>query len=69
VKRLTVQVYLSPTRKLDPNLDEGVPAHKLLQRWLFNGLIGRTTNKAAVRAIGAVERLDLAPLVTPISRT
>jgi hypothetical protein len=69
VKRLTVQVYLSPTRKLDPNLDESVPAHKLLQRWLFNGLLGRTSNKAAVRAIGAVERLDLVPLVAPTSRT
>jgi hypothetical protein len=63
VKRLTVQLYLSPTRKLDPSLDESVPARKLLQRWLFNGLLGRTSNKAAVRAIGAVERLDIASIV------
>jgi hypothetical protein len=63
VKRLTVQLYLSPTRKLDPSVDESVPARKLLQRWLFNGLLGRTSNKAAVRAIGAVERLDIASIV------
>jgi hypothetical protein len=63
VKRLTVQLYLSPTRKLDPSVDESVPARKLVQRWLFNGLLGRTSNKAAVRAIGAVERLDIASIV------
>jgi hypothetical protein len=63
VKRLTVQLYLSPKRKLDPSVDERVPARKLLQRWLFNGLLGRTSNKAAVRAIGAVERLDIASIV------
>jgi hypothetical protein len=63
VKRLTVQLYLSPTRTLDPSVDESVQARKLLQRWLFNGLIGRTSNKAAVRAIGAVERLDIATIV------
>jgi hypothetical protein len=63
VKRLTVQLYLSPKRKLDPSVDERVPARKLLQRWLFNGLTGRTTNKAAVRAIGAIERLDIRSIV------
>jgi hypothetical protein len=65
VKRLTVQLYLSPTRRVDPSANERVPARKLLQRWLFNGLLGRTSNKAAVRAIGAVERLDVATVVPP----
>ena len=59
VKRLTVQLYLSPTRKADPTVPESLEARKLLQRWLFNGVLGRTTNKSAVRAIGAVERLEV----------
>jgi hypothetical protein len=63
IKSLTVQLYLSPTRRLDPSASERVPARKLLQRWLLNGLLGRTSNKAAVRAIGAVERLDLATVL------
>jgi hypothetical protein len=63
VKRLTVQLYLSPTRKADPTVPESLEARKLLQRWLFNGFLGRTTNKTAVRAIGAVERLDVSALL------
>jgi hypothetical protein len=65
VKRLTVQVYLSPSRRLDPSQDERVRARKLLQRWLLNGFLGRTSNKAAVRAIGAIERLDIASVLPP----
>jgi hypothetical protein len=61
VKRLTVQVYLAPSRKLNlTDTDQRAATGKLLQRWLINGLLGRTSNKAAVRAIGAVERLDIA---------
>ncbi len=61
VKRLTVQVYLAPSRQLDlTETDQRAAAGKLLQRWLINGLLGRTSNKAAVRAIGAIERLDIA---------
>jgi hypothetical protein len=63
VKRLTVQVYLAPTRRLDPSEDERIPARRLLQRWLLNGFLGRTSNKAAVRAVGAVERLDVARIL------
>jgi len=63
VKRLTVQLYLSPTRKADPTVPESVEARKLLQRWLFNGILGRTSNKAAVRAIASVERMDVAAVV------
>jgi hypothetical protein len=63
VKRLTVQLYLSPTRKADLTVPENLEARKLLQRWLFNGFLGRTTNKTAVRAIGAVERLDVSALL------
>jgi len=58
VKRLTVQLYLSPSRR--PVLSDGrVPAVLLLRRWLIYGLVGRTTNKGAGRAIRAVERLDV----------
>ena len=63
VKRLTVQLYLSPTRKADPTVPESVEARKLLQRWLFNGILGRTSNKAAVRAIASVERMDVAAVL------
>jgi hypothetical protein len=67
VKRLTVQVYLSPTHRLDPTATERVPTEKLLRRWLVNGMLGRTSNKAAVRAIGAVERLDMSELRPPLA--
>jgi hypothetical protein len=63
VKRLTVQLYLSPNRRPDPRADYRAPALKLLRRWLLYGLVGRTTNKTAVRAVGAVERLDLAAVL------
>jgi hypothetical protein len=58
VKHLTVQLYLSPSRRPDPS-GEGLPAGRLLRRWMTYGLFGRTTNKVAVRAIGSVERLDM----------
>ena len=63
VKRLTVQLYLSPSRQPDTSITAGVPSGRLLRRWLTYGLVGRTTNKVAVRAVGAVERLDVASLV------
>jgi hypothetical protein len=40
-----------------------VPAGRLLRRWLTYGVVGRTTNKTAVRAIGAVEQLDVPALL------
>jgi hypothetical protein len=62
VKHLTVQLYLSPSRRPSPK--EGrVPAGQLLRRWLIYGLVGRTTSKTAVRAIEAVARLDVPALV------
>ena len=62
VKHLTVQLYLSPSRQ--PSPQEGrVPAARLLRRWLTYGLVGRTTNKTAVRAVDAVARLDVPALL------
>ena len=62
VKALTVQVYLSPSRRPSA-ADRSVPAGRLLRRWLTYGVVGRTTNKTAVRAIGAVEQLDVPALL------
>jgi hypothetical protein len=63
VKRLTVQIYLSPSHRHDFVPSDRLPTGKLLQTWLISGLLGRTSNKKAVRAIGAVERLDLTPIL------
>jgi hypothetical protein len=68
VKQLTVQVYLKPGRRPYIVGDTRVPAMKLLRRWMLYGLLGRTTNKSAVRAVGAVERLDLAALLAQRDR-
>jgi hypothetical protein len=62
VKALTVQLYLSPSRRPSA-ADRSVPAGKLLRRWLTYGLVGRSTNKTAMRAVGAIEQLDVAALV------
>ena len=59
VKHLTVQLYLSPTRRPRVDPEERVPAVKLIRRWMLYGLMGRTTNKSAVRAVAAVERMDV----------
>ena len=61
VKRLTVQVYLAPSRQLDlTETDQRVAGRQAAAAVALNGLLGRTSNKAAVRAIGAIERLDIA---------
>jgi hypothetical protein len=63
VKQLTVQLYLSPSRRPRFDPDERVPALRLFRRWMLYGLVGRTTNKSAVRAVSAVERMDVGALV------
>jgi hypothetical protein len=62
VKALTVQLYLFPSRRPSA-ADTSVPAGRLLRRWLTYGLVGRTTSKSAMRAIDAVERLDVPALL------
>jgi hypothetical protein len=62
VKALTVQLYLSPSRRPSAG-DRSIPTWRLLRRWLTYGVVGRTTNKTAVRAVGAVERLDVGALL------
>lgn len=60
VKRLTLELYLSPSRT--PRLDGGLPLGKLVRRWLFRGAIGKDTRRAAGKALDAAERLDVATL-------
>lgn len=57
VKRLTVQLYLSPSTV--PRLDKRVPTAKLLRKWLVRGALGRDSKKAAQKAVAAVTRLDV----------
>ena len=58
VKKLAVELYLAPKRKPDvTGLD--LPLAQLARKWLFRGVFGRDTRKAAEKALDAAERLDL----------
>ena len=58
VKKLAVELYLAPKRKPDvTGLD--LPLAQLARKWLFRGVFGRNTGKAAEKALDAAERLDL----------
>jgi hypothetical protein len=58
VKKLAVELYLAPKRKPDvTRLD--LPLAQLARKWLFRGVLGRDTRKAAEKALDAAERLDL----------
>jgi hypothetical protein len=63
VKRMTVQLYLNPSRRPDPARSASSVA--LLRKWLLNGVLGRGTGKAADKAIRAIERLDVSTV--PVS--
>ena len=59
VKKLAVELYLAPKRKPDvTELD--LPLTQLARKWLFRGVFGRDTRRAAEKALDAAERLDLA---------
>lgn len=58
VKRLTLELYLSPRRA--PSLAGGLPLRRLVRRWVVQGALGRDTRRAAGRALDAAERLDVA---------
>lgn len=58
VKKLAVELYLAPKRKPDvTGLD--LPLAQLARKWLFRGVFGRDTRRAAEKALDAAERLDL----------
>jgi hypothetical protein len=58
VKKLAVELYLAPKRTPDVvRLD--LPLAQLARKWLFRGVFGRDTRRAAEKALDAAERLDL----------
>jgi len=58
VKKLAVELYLAPKRKPDvTELD--LPLAQLARKWLFRGVFGRDTRRAAEKALDAAEQLDL----------
>ena len=58
VKKLAVELYLAPKRKPDvARLD--LPLARLVRKWLFRGVFGRDTRRAAEKALDAAEQLDL----------
>jgi hypothetical protein len=58
VKKLAVELYLAPKRKHEvATLD--LPLAQLARKWLFRGVFGRDTRRAAEKALDAAERLDL----------
>ena len=57
VKRITVQLYLSPSSPV--RLDQKVGPSRLLRRWLVRGALGRDSKRAAEKAVSAVSRLDV----------
>jgi hypothetical protein len=58
VKKLAVELYLSPKREPDvATLD--LPLAQLARKWLLRGVFGRDTRKAAEKALDAAEQLDL----------
>ena len=64
VKRLALELYLSP-RRTPATTDSPLPLRRLLQRWLFKGAFGRNTQRAASKALDAAEKLDVRPYVKP----
>jgi len=67
VKKVTLELYLSPRREPSlSNLD--LPIAKLVRRWLVRGVLGRDTRKAAGKALDAAERLDVARMLAGRAR-
>jgi hypothetical protein len=64
VKRLALELYLSP-RRTPATTDSPLPLRRLLQRWLFKGAFGRNTQRAASKALDAAEKIDVRPYVKP----
>ena len=68
VKKLTVDLYLSPGRT--PDLaDRRLRLVRLVRRWLFRGALGRETRKSATKALDAAERLEMSELAARWAQT
>jgi hypothetical protein len=61
VKKVALDLYLHPRRKLRPT-DDKLHLVRLTRRWVLGGIFGRKTAKRANRALAAAERLDSAAL-------
>jgi hypothetical protein len=57
VKKVTLDLYLHPKRKLRPS-DDKLHLVRLTRKWVLGGVLGRKTAKRAHRALDAAERLD-----------
>ena len=66
VKRLTVQLYLSPGTPA--RLDQRVGPARLVRRWLLRGALGRDSRRGVEKAVSSIARLD-APGVLAAWRT
>lgn len=62
VKKVALDLYLHPKRKLRPT-DRKLHLVRLTRKWVLSGIFGRRTAKRANRALAAAERLDPAALV------
>jgi hypothetical protein len=58
VKKLAIELYLAPKRKPDVAVLD-LPLAQLTRTWLFRGVFGRNTRRAAEKALDAAEHLDL----------
>jgi len=67
VKKVTLDLYLSPRREPDVS-DLSLPLVRLVRRWLIRGVLGRDTRKAAGKALDAAERLDVDALLARRAR-
>ena len=61
VKKVALDLYLHPKRKLRPT-DDKLHLVRLTRKWVLGGIFGRKTAKRANRALAAAERLDPAAL-------
>ena len=61
VKKVALDLYLHPKRKLRPT-DDKLHLVRLTRKWVLGGAFGRTTAKRTDRALAAAERLDAAEL-------
>jgi hypothetical protein len=61
VKKVTLDLYLHPKRKLNPT-DHKLHLVRLTRKWVLGGIFGRESAKRANRALAAAERLDPAAL-------
>ena len=60
VKKLAIELYLSPKRFLHLS-DRRLRPGRLMRRWAVRGAFGRSNKNAVVKALEAAERLEMQP--------